>query len=198
MSAVDHFALLEEPRRPWLDSGLLQAKFLARCAATHPDHFHSASQAEKAAANARFQAINAAYNCLREPKERLQHLLALERGIPPGDIHDIPPDTADLFLEVGQHCRGVDVFLTEKERAISPLVKAQLFEQAADWSGRLTLLQKKITGRLAEADATLRSLDLQWQAGTRPFAPLEQLSKHLSYLARWRQQLQERLVRLTL
>ena len=199
MSApADHFALFDEPRRPWLDAEALKTKFLTLSSATHPDRFHNAGDAEKQAANSRFQSLNAAYNCLREPKERLQHLLTLERGAKPAEIHAIQPGTADLFLEIGQLCRGTDAFLAEKDRATSPLLKAQLFQQAAEWSGRIAALQRKIAGQRAEADGALRAIDAEWQTDVRPLDRLEQIFHHLSYLTRWQQQLQERFVRLAL
>ncbi len=194
----DCFALLGEPRRPWLEAEALKTRFLTLSATTHPDRFHSAPEAEKAAANARFQSLNAAYNCLRDPKERLQHLLTLERGMKPAEVHAILPGTADLFLEVGQLCRGVDAFLAEKDRATAPLLKAQLFQQAAVWSGRIATFQQKISAQRATAEEELRALDAAWQTGARPFDALEQLFHRLSYLTRWQQQLQERFVRLAL
>ncbi len=195
---ADHFALLGEPRRPWLEAEALKTRFLALSATAHPDRFHSAPAAEQAAANARFQSLNAAYNCLRDPKERLQHLLTLERGMKPAEVHAILPGTADLFLEVGQLCRGVDAFLAEKDRATAPLLKAQLFQQAAVWSGRIATFQQKISAQRATAEEELRALDAAWQTGARPFDALEQLFHRLSYLTRWQQQLQERFVRLAL
>ena len=199
MSVVpDHFALFDEPRRPWLDAEVLKTKFLTLSSTTHPDRFHNASDTEKQAANTRFQSLNAAYNCLREPKERLQHLLTLERGAKPAEVHAILPGTADLFLEIGQLCRSVDTFLAEKDRASSSLLKAQLFQQAADWSDRIAALQKKIGGQREEADVTLRAMDAEWQTGARSLDQLEQIFHRLSYLTRWQQQLQERFVRLAL
>ena len=81
---TDCFALPAEPPRPWLDADALKAKFLARSAEVHPDRVHSAPEAERAAAQERYTALNAAFNTLREPKDRLQHLLELELGAKPG------------------------------------------------------------------------------------------------------------------
>ena len=77
---TDNFALLDEPRRPWLDTDLLKSKFLALSATVHPDKIHSASDAEKAAAAQSFARLNTAFTCLAEPKARLLHLRALELG----------------------------------------------------------------------------------------------------------------------
>src|SRR5439155_11517153 len=43
LSVVDYFELLGEPRRPWIDPGLLKSKFLHRSAQVHPDRVHDES-----------------------------------------------------------------------------------------------------------------------------------------------------------
>src|SRR5438445_2111306 len=99
---TDYFALLDEPRRPWLDPEVLKARFLALTAEVHPDRVHGATETEKRTANQRYADLNAAYNCLREPKERLLHLLELERGKKPEEVQKIPAGMMDLFAEIGQ------------------------------------------------------------------------------------------------
>ena len=47
---TDYFALLDEPRRPWLDPEAIRQKFFARSGGVHPDKIHAASDAEKAVA----------------------------------------------------------------------------------------------------------------------------------------------------
>src|SRR5947209_8387527 len=99
---LDYFALLNQPRRPWLDADLLQQTFLALSAEAHPDRVHNAEEANKSRAQHRFTELNAAYNCLREPKTRLRHLLELEAGAKPADMQAIPPQLMNAFLEVSQ------------------------------------------------------------------------------------------------
>ena len=41
---TDYFALLNEPRRPWLDADLLKQTFLTLSAGAHPDKIHSANE----------------------------------------------------------------------------------------------------------------------------------------------------------
>ena len=150
---TDNFALLNESRLPWLDPDELKQKFLPLSAEVHPDKVHSASEVEKSAANKRYAELNAAYNCLREPKERLLHLLELELGQKPSDIQKIPPGTMDLFVEVGQTCRDADAFLAEKSKVTSPLLKVQLFERGHEWVEKLNSLQQKINSKRDELSA---------------------------------------------
>src|SRR5580692_4379250 len=143
---TDNFALLNEPRRPWLDTDALKQKFITLSASAHPDKIHSAGDMEKNSAAKSFAELNAAYNCLAEPKSRLLHLLELELGAKPKDIQQIPKDLADLFAEVSTACRSADSFLAEKSKVTSPLLQVQLFERGQDWVEKLNALQKKLNG----------------------------------------------------
>ena len=202
---TDHFALLDEPRRPWLDASALKTKFLARSAEVHPDRVHSAPAAERAAAQERYTALNAAFNTLREPKDRLQHLLELESGAKPGNIQSTPPELMDLFFAVGQLCRDVDFFLLEKGRANSPLLKVKMFRRAMEWTDQLNALQQRLNAQRGELESALQALNENWATAPTelaarrvalPLARLEQLYRTFSFLSRWSGQLQERLVQL--
>lgn len=202
---TDHFALLDEPRRPWLDASALKTKFLARSAEVHPDRVHSAPAAERAAAQERYTALNAAFNTLREPKDRLQHLLELESGAKPGNIQSTPPELMDLFFAVGQLCRDVDFFLLEKGRANSPLLNVKMFRRAMEWTDQLNALQQRLNAQRGELESALQALNENWataptelaaRRAALPLARLEQLYRTFSFLSRWSGQLQERLVQL--
>ncbi len=200
---TDYFALLDEPRRPWLDPGALKQKFLARSAAAHPDKIHCASDAEKAAAAKSFAELNSAYNCLAEPKSRLLHLLELELGAKPRDIQQIPAALADLFAEVAAACRSADGFLAEKARATSPLLQVQFFERGLAWMDQLNALQTELNRRREQMTGELKALDEKWagaDAGSRPemLPALEELYRLFSYFNRWNGQIQERVVQLSL
>ena len=202
---TDCFALLDEPHRPWLDAAALKTKFLARSAEVHPDRVHNAPEAERAAAQERYTAINAAFTTLREPKDRLQHLLELESGAKPGNIQSTPPELTDLFFAVGQLCRDVDFFLLEKGRANSPLLKVKMFRRAMEWTNQLTALQQRLNTKRGELEVQVQVMDETWSAAPAepaarravlPLARLEQLYRTFSFLSRWAGQLQERMVQL--
>jgi DnaJ-domain-containing protein 1 len=200
---TDNFALLNEPRRPWLDADLLKQKFLALSANLHPDRIHSASEADKIGATKKFTELNAAFNCLAEPKLRLLHLLELELGAKPKDIQQIPAALADLFAEIANTCRSADGFLAEKNKATSPLVQVQLFERGQDWVQKLDGLQRKLNELREKLADELKTLDAQWiSAGAvarQEILPkLEELYRLFSYFNRWNGQIQERVVQLSL
>lgn len=200
---IDYFALLDEPRRPWLEPEALKSKFLALAAKAHPDKQNCAGESEKLAANRRSAELNSAYNCLAEPKSRLSHLLELELGAKPADVQPIPPALAGLFAEVATTCRNADVFLTEKNKAASLLLQAQLFERAQEWTERLTALQQKLAGLRGELVGQLKSLDALWAAKPRAgerttlLDRLEELYRLFGYFNRWNSQIQERIVQLS-
>ena len=119
---------------------MLKQKFLALSAAVHPDRVHNLGEAERAAAQERYTELNTAYNCLREPKERLHHLLELELGAMPKDIQRIPSELMDLSLEVGKACREADAFLAEKAKVTSPLLQVTYFERGQEFVDKLQAL----------------------------------------------------------
>jgi len=191
---TDTFALLDEPRQPWLDEAALKEKFLSRSAETHPDKFTDpANAAEKKTAQSRFAELNIAHETLRDPKRRLQHLLTLERGEKPAEVHDILPETADLFLQVGQLLRDVDPFLAQREAETSPIIKAQTFPEALDRLEQVNALLQTLQQQLAKLDAELKSLNENWDC-----AAVEKLFHQFSYLQKWQQQLNDRALRLGL
>jgi DnaJ-domain-containing protein 1 len=199
----DYFALLDEPRRPWLDPDLLKQKFLTLSAGAHPDKIHSASADEKTAAAKKFAELNAACNCLAEPKSRLLHLLELELGAKPKDIQQIPTALADLFAEVAMTCRSTDGFLAEKAKVTSPLVQVQLFERGQEWVEKLSRLRQTLNAFREKLTDELKSLDKQWMNSNAParreiLPQLEELYRLFGYFNRWNSQIQERIVQLSL
>jgi DnaJ-domain-containing protein 1 len=200
---TDNFALLNEPRRPWIEPDSLKQKFLALSAKIHPDKIHSASESEKSAAAKQFAELNAAYNCLLEPKSRLLHLLELELGAKPKDIQQIPAALADLFAEIAAACRKADDFLAEKSKVTSPLLLVGLFERAQEWIEQLNSLQRKLNELRGKLTGELKSLDEKWiqnnlEARGGLLKKLEELYRLLGYFNRWNNQIQERVVQLTL
>ena len=200
---TDLFAVLDEPRRPWLDADALRKNFLALSAALHPDRVHNLGDPERAAAQDRYTRLNAAYHCLREPKERLRHLLELERGALPKDVQQIPGDLMDLSLEIGHACRQADAFLADRAKVTSPLLKVQFFERGQEQTERLLPLQRKLRDDRERLLEELRHLDEEWAASpgraarAELFGPLEELYRLLSYFARWNDQVKERIARIS-
>ena len=202
---TDYFALLEEARRPWLDTDSLKQKFLARSAEFHPDRVHGADAATKAAAQQDYAELNAAYLCLREPRDRLRHLLELETGHKPGDLHEMPPELADLFMQIAPVLRQADGFLARYTAITSPLLRAQSYGEAQQFTERLSRLQQGLREPQEALLARLEALGRIWEqqspakeSKTELLPELESICRQLGFFSRWHGQLQERLLRLML
>lgn len=199
---TDHFAQLDEPRRPWLDSDSLKHKFLARSAEVHPDRVHGADAGTKATAQQRYAELNSAYLCLREPRDRLRHLLELELGHKPSNLQEMSPELADLFMQIAPVFRQVDGFLAKYAALTSPLLRAQCFGEVQQFTDRLTGLQQSLMQRQDELLARLEGLDQSWASApgrrTELLPELESICRRMGFLSSWSGQFQERLLRLML
>jgi hypothetical protein len=192
---TDYFALLDEPRQPWLDEETLKAKFFALSTSVHPDRVHAFPESERKTAHDHYTQLNAAYNCLREPKERLRHLLELQTGRKPAPVQEVPADLVELFFEIGPATRAADELLERKASITSPLLLVDLFGEGQDISERLAGLRDNLTARRNQLTNELQILNEDWQ---QRLERLEQIQQTLSYLHRWTAQVQERIVQLTL
>lgn len=203
---IDYFALLKEQRRPWIDPDLLKQKFLGLSAEVHPDRVHGAKESEKSAAQEHYAELNAAYNCLRDPKERLAHLLEMETGARPKQVQNIPSDLMDAFVEITNVCRSADAFLAEKVATTSPMLRLQLFEPGQEWTEKLTMLQRKMNSWREELMGKVKEVDAEWEKNREAKSDeykkmLQGMERHcqlLGYLGRWSAQIQERIVQLSM
>jgi len=204
---TDYFAMLDEPRRPWLDPEVLKTRFLKLAAQFHPDRVHTATESDQGTAHRRFAELNAAYNCLRQPRERLLHLLELERGVRPDGVQKISSPTMDLFTEVSRHCREADVLLAARANVTSPLLNVQLFERGMALTEKLNSLLPPLNVRREALIEQMKNLNMAWESAppvgtpTRvealPCNRLERIYRELSFLTRWSEQIQERVVQLS-
>jgi curved DNA-binding protein CbpA len=188
---VDYFALLNFPRNPWLDPAAVQARFLELSAAAHPDRVHGLGSDQIAEANRKFSDLNKAAAVLRDPKERLQHLIALETNAAPSATQNIPPELIDLFAKVGHTCRSVDQFISERANTTSPMLQAQLFAKGLDWTDRITELQSAVAALKDTALKRLQQTGEQWP-NQKDFQKLAELAHMFAMIGRWESQLQER------
>lgn len=205
---IDCFALFDEPRRPWLDLEALKERFLARAAAVHPDRFHESTPAEREEASRRYAELNSAHARLRDTKDRLAHLLELELGRRPADVQKVPAAAMELFFQVAQVCQETDQFLAGRGQVSSPMLKVQSFERGLELTERISGLQQVLAESLEFIEAQLRTLNDAWSTAPAVGSPrrtaqlpldrLEAFYRECSFLARWRGQLQERFVQLSL
>jgi curved DNA-binding protein CbpA len=195
----DCFALLNEPRRPWLDPEALKKKYFALSAEFHPDRVHNGPPGLKSSTHQRYAEINAAYNRLRDPKERLSHFLELERGHKLKETQQVSPEVSIFFDPVNSLCREADALLQEKNRMTSPLLQVTIFERGQELTERLFELQRQVNSEREQALAEIQRMDSTWEETSDREATLlalEELYPVLSYFTRWSGQIQERIVQL--
>ena len=186
------FALFDLAPAPALDTPALKERFARDTAETHPDKFAQAAEADRVAAETRYTTLNQAYQTLIDPRARLLALYELTKGEKPRDIQRIPPGTMDLFKEVGELCRTLDEFLEKKRAATNRLEKAGLMSDELTLQDSLTALRMKLEAFAATVEAEVNALDAKWRAGDQDLNALEAVYRKYSYVARWRQQLEER------
>ena len=194
---MDYFALLDEPRKPWIDTGLLKDKFMEMSARYHPDKFPQATPEERERISARYAELNAAYQCLSHTRDRLLHLIELETGKPPSDVQRIPPGTSDLFMQIGQTCAQAAAFLEKQPQTDSPILKAKRFVEQMEWTDKLTDFQNQLQGISDKLEEALKRMNTDMENGAPlPLERLEEIYRSASYINRWTDQIREKIVQL--
>jgi Fe-S protein assembly co-chaperone HscB len=150
---IDYFALLQQPRRPWLRIDELEKKYRDLARTTHPD-------AASPHAQISFADLNSAYRTLRDPKLRLQHLLALEGAPPLAGSTNVPSDLAELFMNIASVIEHRD----------GPPIES---------------LRQRVEQLFDEALQQLRQLDSTWTASE--VSRAEILYRRFSILLRWQE-----------
>ena len=102
------FTLLGLEQRFDISEEELQQKYVAQQQACHPDKLIGKSQEERAKTVQRSMQVNDAYETLREPLSRAQHMLALEGIHVNGEEDTVQPDPSLLMemMELRERLQG--------------------------------------------------------------------------------------------
>ena len=184
---TDYFALLDQPRQPWLDADELKQAFHAKSMQSHPD--------VAATANDAFAQLNEAYQVLLDSKRRIQHLLSLEQREVPHD-RSVPTDIADLFPVVAETTHAADALAQKMEAATNPLSRSLLKPQMLAAQSQLADTLQRLGQLRATADAELRRLNGAVPLAEAEWRQLQELFLRFSYLTRWIAELEEKQLRL--
>ncbi|MDQ2824150.1 MAG: DnaJ domain-containing protein [Verrucomicrobiota bacterium] len=192
---TDYFALLEQPRKPWLDAEQLKQKYHGLVRVIHPDRQSTEDDAD----DAELARINEAYRILADPKLRLHHLLSLEGVSPSTAGQPIPDRLADLFLEISPLLPEIDRLVGEAKAAQSALSKSLLEADIVEKRNRVNALLDRVTDLHQNALEELREVDEMWVNKTgKSSGQLESLYHQLAYLTRWKDLLEERCFQLSI
>lgn len=182
---TDYFALLDQPRAPWLDLAALREVYHRKTLESHPDTTASGDQND-------FAHINEAYQVLHDPKRRLHHLLSLENAMPASASQSVPPELQDLFLLIGELNQGANQLVERKRTASNALSRSLIEPQLADVRTQVGDLHHRVRQLLEAATDELREINSTWEKNPADqFAALSKLYSTFSYLGRWSAQLDE-------
>jgi curved DNA-binding protein CbpA len=181
---TDYFALLEQPRAPWLEPAALKEIFHRKTLAHHPDAMAGGSENQ-------FAELNAAYQTLQDPKRRLHHLLSLE-GHAPLPNQPVPIQLQELFPSLGALKQRADVLLEKRRTASNALSQSLLKPETLALRNDLEVWRNKIRALLESATGELRDLNSRWDLERdAQLGPLSDLYLKFAYLGRWSEQLDE-------
>ena len=142
-----------------LNTTALERTYIEKQREFHPDRFAGKSEAEKLKATQASMALNEAYNTLKKPLSRAEHLLSLNGYEVNTDTSTIKPDHT-LLTEMLEHREALEeastpealkswVKTTEADhkqtlQTLATLFKEQEWQQAASHTIRLRYLEKAI------------------------------------------------------
>jgi curved DNA-binding protein CbpA len=194
---IDYFALLDQPRAPWLDPEKLKDTYHQKTLQAHPDAQMNRPGAETT--DATFTSLNEAYQVWQDPKRRLHHLLSLEGAAPSPTEQTVPDQLHDLFPAVGSLTQRANLLL-EKIRATSNALSRSLLKpQILEVQNEAGEVRERIQDLCNTSLADLRRIDTAW--ATSPGEQIEALSNlylAFAYLTRWSTQLDEMTFQLSL
>jgi DnaJ-domain-containing protein 1 len=190
---TDYFALLDEPRRPWIEPDELKQKYHRLTLATHPD-----TQAESTPSDA-FAELSKGYRTLADSRQRLLHLLMLEGRAPAAAAQAVPNDLAALFLKVGLLNQEIDLVSRKLTEATSSLGKSILTGELQEVQTRAKYQLDRLRGIYDEQLERLRNLNDKWTSDrARTLTQVAEVYGRITYLSRWIDQLGEKRVQLSL
>ena len=187
---TDYFALLGQPRQPWLDPDELKQAFHTRSLESHPD-------TQPTAAGAEFTQLNEAYQVLQEPKRRLHHLLTLEGAAPQAGANSIPPEIEALFPVVAELTQDANALLPKIAAATNPLTRSLIKPQLLQLQNRIGEALAKLEELQQDSTTRLQHLSTDWTATPEQLAELPPLYLRFSYLTRWTAELRSQQLQLS-
>lgn len=181
---TDYFALLNQPRRPWLDPEQLKQAFHAKARHVHPDAH--AQHGDVASSDAVFAQLNEAHQVLQDPKRRIHHLLTLTGNPPDRAAGTTPPNIEELFPLVAAATQEASAVVQKSAAATNALSRSLLKAELQQATKTVNAVYERVSGVYEDAIADLQALDRTWSGGhDAQFAQLMQLQSQLSYLTRW-------------
>lgn len=148
MTHPDHFTVFDLPERLTLDRADLEARYHALARRCHPDRFMARPEAERQAASDRMELANAAYRTLRDPLDRLRHVLS-RHGVKADVRQGVPVELAETYFDLRETLGDLATASGE--------ARSQLLEAARP-------LRERIRASADEAAGGIADLGAAWDA----------------------------------
>lgn len=187
---IDYFALLDQPKAPWLDLEKLKDTYHQKTLQAHPDAQTPRDGADPA--DATFPNLNEAYQVLQDPKRRLHHLLSLEGAAPSSTGQAVPEHLQDFFPQIAALTQRTDRLLEKLQATSNALSRSLLKPQILEVQQEAKEVRGKIQNLSDASLEQLRQIDAAWTRS--PAEQIEGLSNlyfAFAYLSRWSAQLDE-------
>jgi curved DNA-binding protein CbpA len=178
----DFFAVLGEARQPWLDLENLEERYRELSLTSHPDRSPVANAGDES-----FAAVNEAYRVLKDPKQRIQHLLQLE-GREPGRENSVPGSLLSLFSRIGDFIARTRKLWQRRGENQNALAKSVLHAEILASQREVDVLLSDAKTVLRRAEESARSLNDSWHSQLDELAKVYGL---FGFLTRWIAQLEE-------
>jgi curved DNA-binding protein CbpA len=194
---IDYFALLDQPRAPWLDLEKLKEVYHRKTLVQHPDTQTPPQNIVTPAAV--FADLNEAYRVLRDPKLRVKHLLNLEGHGVGSRNQIIPQELYDLFPMIGALTQKNRQLLNEIQATSNPLSRALLKSRVLTAQNETDEMRRTIQNLTETATAQLQRINENWTKDPATQVPaLSNLYSVFAYLNRWSTQLDEMIFQFSL
>jgi curved DNA-binding protein CbpA len=180
---TDYFALLGQPRLPYLDHDAIQEAFRERARLFHPD-------ANSAAESEDFIQLNNAFSVLRDPRLRLQHLLLLENC--EAAAEEFGNELADLFSRVAELAHRAKQQIAATRPSQSAIAQSMAQVKRRLISDRLGALLQELESTESEAQSDLAALNEKWNRNREAaMVVAKKLQNRFTFVQRWLATLRE-------
>jgi curved DNA-binding protein CbpA len=182
---TDYFAVLGLERRPAIDENTLKAAYFRKSEELHPDR----------AAENDFSVVNAAFQTLSNPAQRIQHLIRLEFG--DSAAGKIGPQLGTLFGRVALLARKADQETGAVAAQDSSLLRALALQRFGPLRDDLAALADELSKNRFKLIDRIQTLDQEWTSNAMACRdPLAQAAIELTFIQKWAVEVGERMLKL--
>lgn len=150
----DYFSFFGLDRKLGIDAADLELRFRTLSRRFHPDYFYNATPAERLASLEHASYLNDAYRVLRQPLDRVEYLLRIEK-MAPKDRRSTAGQVPEALLEE---------FFSLSEQLDEIRMAREAGVPASELNSRLAAVAAPLAERRAEHDRRLADLSRQWDA----------------------------------